>query len=97
MLRMDQVYVVRHKALVEGQSIRSIAREMGVGRNTVRKYLQVSEPIRAHIKWLQKELSRTDNELDEAVEASTIWKENETLLRSVPGVGPVLERRREHR
>jgi transposase len=46
MLRMDQVYVVRHKALVEGQSIRSIAREMGVGRNTIKKYLQVSEPVR---------------------------------------------------
>ncbi len=48
--------------------------------------------IRAHIKWLQKELSRIDQELDEAVEASTIWKENEALLRSVPGVGPVLAR-----
>lgn len=46
MLRMDQVRVIRHKALVEGQSIRSIAREMGVGRNTVRKYFKVSEPVR---------------------------------------------------
>ncbi len=52
----------------------------------------VAKRIRAHIKWLQKELSRTDGELDEAVEASTIWKENEALLRSVPGVGPVLAR-----
>jgi transposase len=43
---MDQVHVIRHKALVEGQSIRSVAREMGVGRNTVRKYLEVSEPVR---------------------------------------------------
>ncbi len=46
MLRMDQVHVIRHKALVEGQSIRSVAREMGVGRNTVRKYLKLSEPMR---------------------------------------------------
>lgn len=52
----------------------------------------IAKHIRAHIKWLQKGLSRTDNELDEAVEASTIWKENETLLRSVPSVGPVLAR-----
>lgn len=52
----------------------------------------VAKRIRAHIKWLDKELSRTDGELDEAVEASTIWKENEALLRSVPGVGPVLAR-----
>ena len=46
MLRMDQVHVVRYKALVEGQSIRRVAREMGISRNTVRKYLKVSEPMR---------------------------------------------------
>jgi len=48
--------------------------------------------IRAHIKWLEKELSRTDGDLDEAIEASTTFKENEALLKSVPGVGPVLAR-----
>jgi transposase len=46
MLRMDQVHVIRHKVLVEGQSIRSVAREMGLSRNTVSKYLKVSEPKR---------------------------------------------------
>ena len=46
MLRMDQVHVIRHKVLVEGKSIRQTAREMGVSRNTVRKYLKVSEPRR---------------------------------------------------
>lgn len=39
MLRMDQAHVIRHKHLVEGMPIRRIAREMGVSRNTVRKYL----------------------------------------------------------
>ena len=47
MLRMDQVHVIRHKVLVEGHSVRSVAREMGVGRNTVSKYLTVSEPGKA--------------------------------------------------
>jgi transposase len=46
MLRMDQVHVIRHKVLVEGRSIRSVAREMGVGRNTIKKYLTLSEPVR---------------------------------------------------
>jgi transposase len=46
MLRMDQVHVIRHKVLVEGRSIRSVARQMGVGRNTIRKYLTLSEPVR---------------------------------------------------
>ena len=38
MLRMDQVHVVRHKILVEGQSIRSVSRQMSISRNTIRKY-----------------------------------------------------------
>jgi transposase len=46
MLRMDQVHVIRHKVLVEEQSIRSVAKEMGVGRNTIKKYLELSEPVR---------------------------------------------------
>lgn len=46
MLRMDQVYVIRHKVLVEHNSISSVARELGVSRNTVSKYLQTSEPVR---------------------------------------------------
>ncbi len=52
----------------------------------------VAERIRAHIAWLREDLASIDGDLDEAVEASTIWKENEALLRSVPGVGPVLAR-----
>lgn len=41
---MDQVHVIRHKVLVEGDSVRSVAKEMGLSRNTVSKYLTVSEP-----------------------------------------------------
>ena len=46
MLRMDRVHVIRHKVLVEGLSIRRVARELGVSRQVVRKYLKVSEPVR---------------------------------------------------
>jgi transposase len=37
---MDQVHVVRHKVLVEGQSVRRVAREMGLSRNTVKRYVE---------------------------------------------------------
>lgn len=50
----------------------------------------VARRIEAHVLWLEKELSRTDRDLDEAIESSPAFKENEALLRSVPGVGPVL-------
>jgi transposase len=43
---MDQVHVVRHKVLVEGQQIRGVAREMGISRNTVKRYLKVAAPVR---------------------------------------------------
>jgi hypothetical protein len=46
MLRVDQVHGSRHKVLVEEQSIRRVAREMGVSCDTVRKDLQVNEPAR---------------------------------------------------
>ena len=46
MLRMAQVHVIRHKVLVEGLSIRRVAREMGVSRNTVSKYLRQPQPVR---------------------------------------------------
>ena len=46
MLRMDQVHVIRHKVLVEGESVRRVARALGLSRNTVSKYLSESEPAR---------------------------------------------------
>lgn len=46
--------------------------------------------IEAHVRWLEKELSRTDRDLEEVIEESPTWRENEALLRGVAGVGPVV-------
>jgi transposase len=52
----------------------------------------VAKRIAAHIRWLEKELSGTDRDLEEAIKSSPTLRQNEMLLRSVPGVGPVLAR-----
>lgn len=44
--------------------------------------------IRAHIHWLQKKLLRLDKELHDAILQSPLWSEKDTLLQSVPGIGP---------
>lgn len=52
----------------------------------------VRKSIDAHIRWLEQDLERANNNLDQAIEQSPIWKENEDLLRSAKGIGPVTSR-----
>ena len=65
MLRMAQVHVIRHKVLVEGLSIRRVAREMGVSRNTVSKYLEKAEPVRREGRRRKPVLERVAPRIDE--------------------------------
>jgi transposase len=46
MLKVDQIHVLRHKVLVEGRSQRQVAKELGISRLTVKKYLTEAVPIR---------------------------------------------------
>jgi len=50
----------------------------------------VQRGIRQHIVWLEKSLARLDDDLGGALRESPLWRERDDLLRSVPGVGPVL-------
>ena len=43
---MDQVHVVRHKVLVEGQTQRAVARALGLSRTTVGRYVGEAAPVR---------------------------------------------------
>jgi transposase len=43
---MDQVHVIRHQVLVEGRSQRRVAKEFGISRLTVRKYVGQVAPVR---------------------------------------------------
>ena len=46
--------------------------------------------IEVHLRWLKQELKRTNEELEQIVQESPIWREKAALLRSVPGVGSTL-------
>jgi transposase len=50
----------------------------------------VKANIKAHIDWLEKEMTRIDRDLEQSIRQSPIWREKDDLLKSVPGVGPVL-------
>jgi len=46
--------------------------------------------IQAHLAWLDTELREVDEELRQRLQVSPLWREQDDLLRSVPGIGPIL-------
>jgi len=51
--------------------------------------LDLRARIRAHIDWLEEELSHVTEEIDELQEANADWQQRRALLESAPGVGPL--------
>jgi transposase len=51
---------------------------------------RVKPEIRDHLCYLDKRIKDLDRELHDRLRASPLWREQEDLLRSIPGVGPVL-------
>lgn len=48
--------------------------------------------IEPHIAWLNQRVATLDDGLDTTLRARPVWRERETLDRSVPGIGPVCAR-----
>jgi len=53
---------------------------------------RLKKRIERHRSALQDELSKIDSEIDDTIRGTPIWRENEDLLKSVPGVGNTLAR-----
>jgi transposase len=51
---------------------------------------RIRPQIQKHLTWLQKQMGEYDDELRTLVRSSPLWREKDDLLRSTPGVGPVL-------
>lgn len=53
---------------------------------------RVQKRIETHIRWLEAELERVDEDLDQTIRQRPLWCEQEDLLKSVPGIGRVMSR-----
>ncbi|MGH7592049.1 MAG: IS110 family transposase, partial [Gemmatimonadales bacterium] len=51
---------------------------------------RVRANLRSHIHWLERSIADTDDTLRQLITASPIWRAQDELLQSVPGVGPTL-------
>jgi len=74
--------VVRRHQLIE--MLTAEKNRLVSARRTIQKNL------RKHIAWLERALHQADIDLAEAIRQSPVWREKDALLRSVPGIGPVL-------
>ena len=50
----------------------------------------IRQEIRKHIAWLQGRLDVMNKEISDVIKKSPVWREKDKILRSSPGVGPVL-------
>jgi transposase len=51
---------------------------------------RIRSQIREHIDWLNRQIDELDRDIGQRVRSSPAWRERDDLLRSTPGVGPVL-------
>lgn len=50
----------------------------------------MKQRIHAHIAWLKEELANIDKDISRTMKENPVWHAKDKLMRSVPGVGPVL-------
>lgn len=53
-------------------------------------HAQLRRRLRAHIQWLERELAALDADLAPHIRQSPLWRAKDDLLRSVPGIGPIV-------
>ena len=77
-----QALVVRRRQLVE-----MLVSEQNRLRLCTSK--KTRKDIQKHVDWLKKRVASHDGDIGRSVRSSSIWREKDDLLQSVPGVGPV--------
>lgn len=75
-------WLARRRQLLE--MIGAEEQRLAVSSREVRRHIQ------QHVEWLRRQLRDVDDELQTVIRTSPVWREREHLLRTTPGVGPVL-------
>lgn len=52
----------------------------------------VRRDLRQHIRWLERRVDDVDDDIGRAIERSPVWRVQDDLLQSVPGIGPTVAR-----
>ena len=69
---------------------RQVIEMLTMERNRLRGALPpVRTRIEAHLAWLEGELRQAGHDLHHLLRQSSLWREQDDLLQSMPGVGPV--------
>ena len=50
----------------------------------------IRQEIEAHLEWLEEKIEQLNQEIEQLTQKSQAWQQRMDLLRSVPGVGPVI-------
>ncbi len=50
----------------------------------------LAEQVQRHIEWLEEEIRRLEEQMEELIEQESSLKQKAEIIRSVPGVGPVM-------
>ena len=53
---------------------------------------RLMKDIEAHMTWLKASIATLDDDLEALLRASPLWRENDDLWQSAPGIGPVCAR-----
>jgi transposase len=52
----------------------------------------VRRDLEAHLEWLDRHIAAVDQQMEQRIRSSPIWREKDELLRSIKGIGPVASR-----